>query len=342
MMAEQTNITWADHTWNPWIGCQKVSPACDGCYAEYLMDMRFGRVAWGPHGERVRTSPQTWNDPFRWDRKAAATGTRPFVFCASLADVFDNKVPTQWRAEAFDVMRRTPHLVYLLLTKRPSNIVRLSVEAGGLPANAAIGTTAEDQKRANRNVPDLLDASVELWKLDMRPLFTFVSCEPLLGHIDLTGFLEVEGGDYHIDALSGRIWMSAGRNTIPGTGHIEGDRDYVGLCHSLGWVITGGETSQGEHLARPTHPARFISLRNQCAAAGVPFHHKQNGEYLPEDWFDADRFAWQAGTDDPRVHRFDDGTACIRIGKRQAGRFLDGKLHDARPIVADVGKAVAS
>jgi protein gp37 len=94
---ENSNIAWTHHTFNPWIGCQKVSPGCDHCYAEAMMDKRYGRVQWGPHGERKRTSEDNWKNPIRWNREAEKTGTRFRVFCASLADWFDNKVPRSWR-----------------------------------------------------------------------------------------------------------------------------------------------------------------------------------------------------------------------------------------------------
>ncbi|HEX5935898.1 MAG TPA: DUF5131 family protein [Pseudorhizobium sp.] len=285
-MAENSGISWTRHTWNPWMGCTKVSPACDGCYAEALMDKRYGKVQWG-NAPRVRTGAHTWNDPLRWQRQAEKDGDRPFVFCASLADIFDNQVDPQWRADAFEVMRKTPRLVYLLLTKRPQLIVKLTDAAGGLPANAAIGATMEDQKRANINLPALAVANQEL-----NPLFTFGSFEPLLGPIIIP------------------------RQFMPD------------------WIITGGETDQGGHKARPTHPDWFRSLRDQAAAAGAAFHHKQNGEYLPEDWFDKDRFEWQAGKTCPKVHRFEDGVACIRVGKRQSGRHIEHVEHDAFPEVA--------
>lgn len=310
-MGEHTAISWCDHTWNPWIGCTKVSPACDGCYAEALMDKRLGRVAWGAPGAgagtRLRTSPHAWNDPARWER-AAPAGARPFVFCASLADIFDSHVPPDWRRDAFDVMRRTPRLVYLLLTKRPGNIVRLARSAGGLPPNAAIGTTVEDRPRAERNVRDLLDASEGLWGAGTRPLFAFVSCEPLLEEFDLTAIPMARG--YFIDALRGKIWMPAGTNTVPSTSYVVGDRDYVGLTHNIAWVITGGETDQGGHAARPTPTDAFRALRDQCAGAAVAFHHKQNGEWI-----------------EPRAGEF------VRVGKRVAGRLLDGRVHDDRPAV---------
>src|SRR3954468_1422847 len=94
---ENSKIEWTDHTFNPWIGCQKVSPGCDHCYAEALMDTRWGKVEWGPHGERKRTSEANWKQPLKWARQA--NGRRPRVFCASLADVFDNRVPKEWRLD---------------------------------------------------------------------------------------------------------------------------------------------------------------------------------------------------------------------------------------------------
>ena len=276
-MAENTAISWARHTWNPWMGCTKISPACDGCYAAHLMDTRLGKVKWGPHGERVRTSAQNWRLPMKWQRQAEKDGDRPFVFCASLADIFDNQVPPEWRRDAFDTMRVTPNLVYLLLTKRPQNIVRLfrecmSIEGGAeytaklWPRNAAIGTTVEDQDRFDLNVPALRKA-----RRLVDPAFAFLSCEPLLG------------------PLSGSL-------------------------HDIDWVITGGETDQGSHKARPTNPQWFRSLRDQCGVAGVPFHFKQWGEYGP--------------TSDAN------GPYMARFGKDRTGRHLDGREWLEFPKVA--------
>lgn len=305
-MGETTAISWCDHTWNPWIGCTKVSPACDGCYAEAMMDKRYGRVQWGAPGRgtgtRVRTSASVWNDPRRWNRKAEAAGTRPFVFCASLADIFDNAVPAEWRRSAFDVMRNTPRLVYLLLTKRPQLIVRLSEEAGGLPWNAAIGTTVEDQERADRNAPALLVAAAEL-----RPLFTFLSCEPLLGPVDISAhYLNPQG-----------------------------------FVDTPKWVITGGETDQGAHKARPTHPDWFRSLRDQCAAAGVSFHHKQNGEWLGGDQIPEDEAIPSGISNDCGISGANDNRRVWRVGKVRAGRLIDGALHDARPGVPSLAPEIS-
>lgn len=317
-MAENSAISWTDHTWNPWVGCTKVSPACDGCYAEALMDKRMGRVQWGGPGKgagtRVRTSAATWNDPIRWNRKAESDGTRPFVFCASLADIFDNQVPAEWRRDAFGVMRRTPRLVYLLLTKRPGNIVYLSEEAGGLPENAAIGATAEDQRRANINVPELLAAKVRT-----RPLFAFLSCEPLLGPLDL-GHLPV--GNH--GAVLGI--PSAHSHFTPDSGGAAG----------IDWVIVGGETDQGGHKARPMHPDWARDLRDQCARAGVPFHFKQNGEWLGGDQIPEDEVIPSGISNDCGIVGADDNRRVWRVGKARAGRLLDGVEHNARPIVREI------
>lgn len=183
-MAESSNIEWTKSTWNPWIGCQRVGPGCDGCYAAEMMGNRYGRVEWGEIGfgvgTRSRTSASNWREPYRWNRKAAETGERHFVFCASLADIFDNHVDPSWRADAFQVMRETPALTYLLLTKRPGLIVKLSEAAGGLPANAAIGATMVNQVEYDRDRLKLAAA-----KAALNPVFTFGSFEPLLGRIIL-------------------------------------------------------------------------------------------------------------------------------------------------------------
>ena len=130
---ENSNIEWTDHTFNPWIGCQKVSIGCDHCYAETMMDHRFHKVQWGPHGIRKRTSVANWGYPFRWARDAARRGKSSRVFCASLADVFDNKADAAWRMDLFDLIRMTPELDWQLLTKRPENAERM------LPANWGSG-----------------------------------------------------------------------------------------------------------------------------------------------------------------------------------------------------------
>jgi protein gp37 len=181
-MAENSKIEWTDHTFNPWMGCTKVSPACDNCYAAEMMDTRYGRVRWGAGEPRVRTAPSTWKQPRKWQREAERDGTRPFVFCASLADVFDNEVPDAWRSDLLDLILDTPNLVWLLLTKRIGNVRKMIHGLGlpMLPGNVAIGATMANQEEYDRDRMKL--AAV---KHDLMPLFTFGSFEPLLGPIIL-------------------------------------------------------------------------------------------------------------------------------------------------------------
>ena len=182
-MGAETEIAWTDSTFNPWIGCQKVSPGCDRCYAETLMDHRYHRVQWGPHGTRVRTSAQNWRGPLAWQRKHhefyRVRMRRRRVFCASLADVFDNRAPQSWRADLWVLIEQCPDLDWLLLTKRPENIPDMIPQKwiAALPGNVWLGVTAENQENYDRRMRALgaVKASVH-----------FVSYEPALGPLDIT------------------------------------------------------------------------------------------------------------------------------------------------------------
>jgi len=182
-VGEVTKIEWCDHTWNPWIGCTKVGAPCDNCYAEDLMDRRYGRVEWGPDGDRVRTAATTWNQLRKWNRAAALAGTRPFVFSLSLGDIWDNRVPMAWRREAFDMARECSNLVMLYLSKRIGNAVEMAVECGGFPPNAALGSTFGDQRDYDRDRLKLKEAAEVLGAM-----FTFGSFEPLLGPVIIDKF----------------------------------------------------------------------------------------------------------------------------------------------------------
>jgi protein gp37 len=177
-MGEFSKIEWTDHTFNPWIGCQKVSPGCDNCYAEALMDHRYGRVQWGPHGERSRTGDANWRKPRQWAKAAKQAGKRHRVFCASLADVFDNQAPDVWRGDLFALIEDTPELDWLLLTKRPENVARMIFPkwADGLPSNIWLGTTCEDQQRLEHRHRHLAQISAKVH---------FISYEPALGPLSL-------------------------------------------------------------------------------------------------------------------------------------------------------------
>jgi protein gp37 len=321
-MGEVTNISWCDHTINWWIGCTKVSPACDGCYAEFMMDTRYHRVVWGQpgsgQGTRSRTSKSTWDAPLKWERKAAAEGKRPFVFSSSLSDIFDNHVPVQWRYDAFEVMRKTPNLVYLLLTKRPQNIIKMCEDAGGLPKNCAIGASTEDQKRFDLNTMHLSRA-----KHAVDPLFTFISIEPQLGMIDpeWPATIYPDGPPM---CCSGWECGCHGMPTDPP------------LIHDIDWVITGGETDQGSHMARVHHPVWTRRIRDACVRWGKSYHHKQNGMFVQVDPLDAgpdDIMIWPDGTIGPGSASLNGGPAAWmrKVGKKESGRLLDGVTHDAFP-----------
>jgi protein gp37 len=183
-MAENSKIEWTDHTFNPWIGCQKVSPGCDHCYAESL-SKRYGWVEWGPHGQRKRTSEANWKKPRQWAKAARTSGRRPRVFCASLADVFDNQAPQEWRDDLFRVIQETPELDWLLLTKRPENIAKMLPVAwishpDGVQKNVWLGTTCEDQAAYDQRWPILSKVPATIH---------FISYEPAIGPLRINGAL---------------------------------------------------------------------------------------------------------------------------------------------------------
>lgn len=178
-MGRHTTIEWTDRTFNPWQGCRRVSPGCEHCYAE-ARDVRFdGGKHWGPRGERRVTSAANWRQPIQWNREAKAIGVRDRVFCASLADVFeDRRDLDEPRALLWGVILATPHLDWLLLTKRPQNVRGMVPSAwrDAWPRNVWIGTTVEDQKRADERIPVLLTIPAPV---------RFLSMEPLLERVDL-------------------------------------------------------------------------------------------------------------------------------------------------------------
>jgi protein gp37 len=186
-MAARTAIAWCDHTFNPWLGCLRVSPACDHCYAAALARRTgrrdwAGRDLWDPHADRVRTSPAYWREPYRWNAQAAAAGLRRRVFCASMADVFDNQVPQAWRADLWALIGATPTLEWLLLTKRPHNARAMLPTAWGAGwPNVWLGTTTENQVEAARRIPHLVAIPA---------VIRFLSVEPMLEAIDLGPWLD--------------------------------------------------------------------------------------------------------------------------------------------------------
>jgi protein gp37 len=332
----KTAIEWATHTFNPWTGCTRVSPGCDHCYAAEQAKRNpavFG--SWEPGGARKRTSAEYWKQPLRWNREAERTGTRLRVFCASMADVFDNQVEWAWRQDLWELISNTLHLDWLLLTKRPQNIAGMlpapgvSLDAAMWPwPNVWLGTTVENQAEADRRIPHLL--AVPAAK-------RFLSCEPLLGPVDLTYLAPQPGRTHH--------WSSLYRD--PDTGR-----------RMVNWVIAGGESGAG---ARPMHPDWARSLRDQCAAAGVPFFFKQWGEWAPGDAFDLcldnplmdrrgevrDWMKRYVSNEEwgrrVQAHSFTGHSTNLvyRVGKKAAGRLLDGIEHNEVPSTAESERRAA-
>lgn len=184
-MAENSKIEWCDHTWNPWIGCTQVGPACDDCYAMVMMDHRYHRVRWGAGEDRARTSAQNWKEPARLDRAAAKAGRIDTVFCLSLGDIWDNEVDPLWRHQAMVVMESTPNLLYLLLSKRIGNAIKMCDPLAAcplLPRNAALGATMVTQEEWDRDLPKLKEA-----KRILGAQFIFASVEPMLEPIKPRG-----------------------------------------------------------------------------------------------------------------------------------------------------------
>ena len=342
-MAENSNIEWTDHTFNPWIGCQKVSPGCDHCYAETwdARGLQQKATRWGPHAARTRTSVANWRKPLAWNKAAQASGVRARVFCASLADVGDNHhtILREWRDDLMNLIERTPYLDWLFLTKRPQNIAKLYPEwviPGEWPSNVWLGTTVENQTEAERRIPHLLDTPAAV---------RFLSCEPLLGPVDLgkaKGLPVYWEGDERDGPLQMTSWgrpigQRARRGWVKHSGNMQ---------PWLDWVICGGESGPG---ARPMHPDWARSLRDQCQAAGVAFHFKQWGEWghalhmpgvnavsaapaKPGHHAHPRRCRIHGGLEDGQCFEsHPDDHLTLRVGKRAAGRLLDGRTWDEFP-----------
>lgn len=356
-MAEDSKIEWTDHTFNAIIGCTKVSPGCEFCYAERDMDLRLGKASWGPSGTRTMTADANWRSPLRWNQKAGEIGVRYKVFTASLSDVFedwqgpivdhngkmvakwpdgtlfssDDSVPpripggvqSHWitmddvRRRLFDLIDATPNLDWLMLTKRPENIDGMWLRKKNGPtddwcnknldnagrnrlryrSNVWLGTSVENQKYADKRIPELLKCR------DLSPVL-FLSCEPLLGSVRFAP-----------------TWNSF---------NFDPDFDV-----QIDWVIAGGESG---HHARPMHPDWARDIRDQCEAASVPFHFKQWGEWLPIDHALPEHYGamgadvWRGEKNDPN----DLPMLTLRVGKKQAGRVLDDRTHDGLPVVKSV------
>jgi len=294
-MSGNTAIEWTDRTWNPLTGCTKVSPGCDHCYAKTMHERFNGPGSFDTvtlHPERLR-QPSSWRKP-------------SMVFVNSMSDLFHQDVPDEYIADVFAAMALAPQHTFQLLTKRHARMRSLLSSArwpelltrdpNVWPSdldperpldNVWLGVSVENQQWADIRIPALLDTPAAI---------RFLSCEPLLGPIDLTQVLhDYEPGSQH-------PWLrdSFGRESM------------LRFRDILHWVIVGGESGRG---ARPMEVEWARALRDQCQAAGVPFLFKQWGEYGPMGW-------QVSGTSDGPL---------LRMGKKNAGRQLDGRTWDEYP-----------
>ena len=268
-MGAKTGIAWTDHTWSPWIGCTEISTAktggggCDNCYAREL-DKRHrwgGATHWGSGVPRYRT--KSWHLPVAWDKKAAALRRKERIF-PSLCDPFDNEVPDEWRGDLWRLIRATPNLSWLLVTKRIGNVARMW--PGGDYQNVRLLITVCNQEEADRDIPKLLAL----------PCKNGISYEPALDLVDWRNWLQ-------IDRLAGKS-----------------EWECSGFKPELNWIICGGESTQGAGKARPFDLAWARSTIAQCKVAGVPVFVKQLGSEpqeiaYPPHVTDAEQKRWATG-----------------------------------------------
>ena len=376
-MADKSHIQWTEATWNPLVGCTAVSPGCDHCYAARETSGRLshlplyaGLAKGGVFTGEVRLAQDRLDQPLKWRRPRR-------IFVNSMSDLLHDGVPDQYVAAVFAVMIAAPHHTFQVLTKRHGRLrslltndgfwLTVSDELGKLwghtpaPLSAVppwiwIGVSVENQQWANIRIPALLATPAAV---------RWLSCEPLLGPVDLDAWMCSCGGRRWVDdenwsPAQGVLWRgerSAGDGRIPcglcnhgGWDQPDGDRPRID------WVVTGGESGPG---ARPAHPDWFRDIRDRCSISGTAYFHKQNGEWLPL----GPLYEQDDGTDEDvsedarheavhlevverrevielersgyivRGHQPGDNRTWLmaRVGKKAAGRELDGRTWDEYP-----------
>lgn len=301
-MSDKSKIEWCDATWNPVTGCTKVSEGCRNCYALTFAERWRGTPGhYFENGFDITLRPDKLDQPYRWKRPRK-------VFVNSMSDLFHDDIPDDFIWNVFQVMARCPQHTFQVLTKRPERMMQMfknrywrdfgdiralviegwhtETDMPFLP-NVWLGTSVENQQVADERIPLLIQTPAAV---------RFLSCEPLLGRVDLSG------------------WQFTDEQGEP-------------IKPPIDWVIAGGESGP---KARPVHPEWIRELRDCCQASGTSFFFKQWGEWL--DFQEAtcpDRVPHSALKRD--IHTFEDGTEMIRVGKHNAGRLLDGREHNAFP-----------
>jgi protein gp37 len=305
-MSDKTGIEWTDATWNPVTGCTEVSPGCDHCYAKTFAERWRGTEGhYFEHGFDVQLRPDKLDQPLRWKRPRK-------IFVNSMSDLFHDQVPDHFIAQVFSVMACTPRHTFQVLTKRHARMrALLSADSFRAAVHAQVRERWSQEAALQvwtrgwplSNVWLGVSAENQQWAdirvpslLDTPAAVRFISAEPLLGPIDLMSVPPLVGGVPAID-----------------------------------WLIVGGESGRG---ARPMHPDWARSLRDQCQAAGVAFLFKQWGEWAPGNHRDPTldgQVSISYRPDCPDQHPLG---WVRRVGKRRAGRELDGRTWDEYPAAA--------
>lgn len=323
-MGTNSSIEWTDDTWNPLAGCTWASPGCDLCYAAIMarrLDFmaqadivagrnpghkrkymgitnknKAGHIMFNGKvnlDEGVLSAPLTWRKPRR-------------VFVNSMSDLFHKEVPDAFIGKVWSAMLAAPQHTFQVLTKRPermAEVVTRLVHEGqekGLrsPDNIWLGTSVENQEQADRRIPELMEVPAKV---------RFLSCEPLLGPVDL---------DRH-------LWGGICETHSPWICHCSLKQWKVGEQYCIHWVIAGGESGNG---ARPAHPDWFRGLRDQCQEAGVAYFFKQHGNWMPLASAD------EASHYPHAPMREGDNIRWVNVGKHAAGRLLDGREWNELPV----------
>lgn len=351
-MADKSAIEWTEATWNPLVGCSVVSPGCTNCYAMQLAGTRLDHTErYGGLTHKTKAGP-VWNgevrlvadvlfQPLRWKRPR-------MIFVNSMSDLFHESVADETIDRVIAVMALCPQHTFQVLTKRAARMrayfsdlnalyarihtmilerfrekaarfdgnraadnLNAWLAQGALP-NVWLGVSAEDQARANERIPDLLATPAAV---------RWVSAEPLLGPIDFTRIEKVPQrlgstrAGIHLNALHGK-YVESGMSYI-GEWDINGPYPADASAIRLDWIVVGGESGPG---ARPMHPDWARSIRDQCAAAGVPFFFKQWGNFLPAGQTMGNGRLW-----------FPDCGSSLRATKAVTGRSLDGIEYNGTP-----------
>lgn len=281
-MSEFSKIEWTDHTFNPWWGCVRVSPACRFCYAD-SQARRYGHEVWRKRGPRRMLSDANWAKPLKWNRDAERAGVPAKVFCASMADVFeDHPDVAEPRKRLWDVIDATPWLRWQLLTKRPENVASMAPWGNDWPDNVWLGTSVETQRFADQRIPVLLDVPAKV---------RFLSCEPLLGPLNIWNWLErgvpdtdcdVCGDERFADEIGvghDRFIYNEDRSQEIGEEWCTGPTTRA-VPRSIDWVIAGGESGP---KARTTELEWVRWLVQHCREAGVAPFVKQLGTAWAKD-----------------------------------------------------------